>query len=284
MVSMATYCKEKNPVLAGKTLGFIGAGNMATALIRGMVAARLARPGRILISDVDAAKVQRLVAEYGVVAGAGNPEIVKKCDLVVLAVKPQIMNQVLAEIAPAVRAEQCFISIAAGVTLAQLEKALGAGSRVIRVMPNTPALIGAGAACIARGQSATDDDVATARAIFDAVGLSVVLEEKHLDAVTAVSGSGPAYLFFFVEALTEAARRAGLEPDLAEILVKQTVLGAARMVTETDKTPAQLRESVTSPGGTTAAALTVFRDGGFHELIARAIEAARNRSAELGKE
>jgi pyrroline-5-carboxylate reductase len=270
-------------VLENMRLGFIGAGNMATALIRGMLAARLATPQRILIFDIDANKIEKLVAGHGVAAAANNLDLVRRCDLVVLAVKPQVMNRVLAEIAPAVRNDQCFLSIAAGVTLSRLEGALGPRARVIRVMPNTPALIGAGAAGIARGRIATDDDVALARAIFEAVGIAVVLDERRLDAVTAVSGSGPAYLFFFVEALLDAAGRVGLESDVAQALVKQTVLGAARMVVETSQPPAQLREAVTSPGGTTAAALAVLRDGGFTDLIGRAVQAATARSIELGK-
>jgi len=270
-------------VLENTKLGFIGAGNMATALIRGMLAAHLAAPEQILVFDIDSNKINKMVAAHGVLACGDNLDVVKRSDLVVLAVKPQNMKTVLAEIAPAVRGDQCFISIAAGVTLARLESALGPQARVVRVMPNTPALIGAGAAGIARGRMATEGDVALARAIFEAVGTAVVLDEKHLDAVTAVSGSGPAYVFFFVEALLEAAQKVGLDRDVAGKLVKQTLLGAARMVNEVEQTPAQLREAVTSPGGTTFAALTVMREGGFSDLIARAVQAATARSVELGK-
>jgi pyrroline-5-carboxylate reductase len=270
-------------MLGMKTLGFLGSGNMATALIRGILNARLAAPGQIRISDIDAGKIEKLVAGHGVVACANNLDLVRQCDIVVLAVKPQIMNPVLAEIAPSVRGDQCFISIAAGVTLSRLENALGPRARVIRVMPNTPALIGAGAAAIARGRAATDDNVALAKRIFEAVGVAIILDEKHLDAVTAVSGSGPAYLFFFVEALLAAAERVGLDREVGQALVKQTVLGAARMVIEAGQPPDKLREAVTSPGGTTAAALAVLREGGFADLVARAIQAAAARSAELGK-
>jgi len=270
-------------MLEGKRLGFVGAGNMATAMIRGMLAAHLATPNQILISDVDGRKIEKLVVGHGVVACANNLDLVKRCDLVVLAVKPQVMSQVLAEIAPVVRDDQCLLSIAAGVTLSRLEGALGPRARIIRVMPNTSALIGAGAAGVARGRVATDEDVALARAIFEAVGIAIVLDEKHLDAVTAVSGSGPAYLFLFVEALFEAAGQVGLEREVGERLVRQTILGAARMVVETGQSPARLREAVTSPGGTTAAALTVLREGGFTDLVVRAVERARARSIELGK-
>jgi len=270
-------------MLERKRLGFIGGGNMATALIRGMLAAKLATPEQILVADIDAAKTSKLVAAHGIVATPDNLELVKRSDVVLLAVKPQNMNAVLAQIAPAVRDGQCFISIAAGAILSRLEGVLGPHARVIRVMPNTPALIGCGAAGIARGHAATDDDVVLARAIFEAVGLAVVLDEKHLDAVTAVSGSGPAYVFLFVEALLEAAEWVGLEREVAQALVRQTVLGAARMVNETGQTPAQLREAVTSPGGTTAAALTVLREGGFDDLLVRAVQAAKARSIELGK-
>jgi len=270
-------------LLQHKTVGFVGAGNMATALIRGILNARLAAPQEIRISDIDAAKIEKLVSGHGVVACANNLDLIGQCDLVVLSVKPQVMNAVLAEIAPAVRADQCFVSIAAGVKLARLEGALGPRARVIRVMPNTPALVGAGAAALARGRAATDNDVALAKAIFEAVGIAIVLDEKHIDAVTAVSGSGPAYLFFFVEALLVAAEKVGLERDVAQALVKQTILGAARMVVETGQPPDKLREAVTSPGGTTAAALAVLREAGFGDLVARAVQAAAARSVELGK-
>lgn len=269
--------------MKGKQIGFVGAGNMATALIRGVLAAKLARPEQVLIFDVDAGKMDRLVEAHQVVTAKNNCDLVGRCDLVVLAVKPQVMGQVLQEIAPAVRGDQCFISIAAGITLARLEGALGPNARVIRTMPNTPALIGAGAAAIARGHAASDEDAAVAQAIFGAVGSAVVLDEKYLDAVTAISGSGPAYLFFFVEALFEAAERTGLEREIGQALVKQTILGAARMVSELSQTPAQLREAVTSPGGTTAAALAVLREGGFADLIVRAVEAAAARAAQLAK-
>jgi len=270
-------------MLAKTNLGFIGAGNMATALIRGMLEARLAAPEQIAVSDIDGSKTEALVAAHGVSAAPSNLELVEQSDLVILAVKPQNMGQVLQEIAPAAGPERCFISVAAGVPLARIEGALGEKARVIRVMPNTPALIGAGAAAIAKGRNATKHDVALARAIFEAVGIAVVLEEKHLDAVTAVSGSGPAYLFYFVEALIHSAKQVGLDEGTAEALVKQTVLGAARMVAELDQTPAQMREAVTSPGGTTEAALKVMREGGFAEIVLRAVEAATARSIELGK-
>ncbi len=264
-------------------LGFIGAGNMATALIRGILHARCTTPSQILVADIDAAKTAALASAHGVQAAANNCEVVRQCDAVVLAVKPQTMSAVLAEIAPGVRPDQCFISIAAGVTLARLEATLGPQARVIRVMPNTPSLIGAGAAGIAPGTRATDADIALARRLFEAVGIAVVLDEKHLDAVTAVSGSGPAYVFFFVESLLEAAEYAGLERAVAEALVKQTILGAARMIVETGQPPAKLREAVTSPGGTTAAALTVLREKNFTELIVQAVQAAVARSVQLGK-
>lgn len=270
-------------MLSQKQLGFIGGGNMAKALIGGLLRAKLAAPNQILVYDVDGDKMEDLAAAHGIGSCDGNVDLVQESDLVILAVKPQTLAAVLEEIAPAARTNQCFISIAAGVTLARLEHTLGKGIRIIRVMPNTPALIGSGAAGIARGAAARDADVALARAIFEAVGVAVVVEETRLDAVTAVSGSGPAYLFHFVEVLQAAAEAVGLESDVAELLVKQTVLGAARMVDELARTPAELREAVTSPGGTTAAALNVLGEGDFAGLIRRAVEAAVARSVELGK-
>jgi len=271
-------------MLAQTRLGFIGAGRMATALIRGLLDAALVAPRQILVADVDAEKAQTLVSGHGVSACASNPELIRQADLVVLAVKPQHMVGVLDEIAPALRAaEQAFISIAAGVSLAKIQSHLGDEARVVRVMPNTPALIGAGVAGIAAGARATPDDVARTRAIFEAVGVAVVLDERDLDAVTAVSGSGPAYVFYFIESFIEAAIDAGLAPEVAALLVKRTVLGAARMANELTPAPAELRQAVTSRGGTTEAALRILREKGFQALLKRAVEAARERSIELGK-
>jgi pyrroline-5-carboxylate reductase len=270
-------------MLSDMRLGFIGAGNMATALIRGLLEAELVVPEQILVSDIDAEKTAELVSAYKVTACPGNRALVKDADVVILAVKPRDMARVTAEISSEVREGQTFISIAAGVPIERLANGLGPEARILRVMPNTPAVIGAGAAGIAPGPRATDNDIAITRAIFEAVGIVVVVEEKDLDAVTAVSGSGPAYVFYFTEAFIAAAIEAGLDEATAVTLVKATVLGAAEMMSELDQPPSTLRQAVTSPGGTTQAALAVLQDGGLDDLVKRAVAAAKNRSSELGK-
>jgi pyrroline-5-carboxylate reductase len=198
-------------------------------------------------------------------------------------VKPQVIDTVLAEIAAAVDAKKLVISIAAGVTLARIEKALTPGSRAVRVMPNTPALVLAGAAAIAGGTGATSDDLGLAQSIFDSVGRSVIVEEKLMDAVTGLSGSGPAYVFLIIDALSDAGVKAGLPRQLALELAAQTVYGSAKMVLETKEHPGKLRDMVTSPGGTTIEGLHALEKGKLRATLMNAVEAATARSKELGK-
>jgi len=240
-------------------------------------------PDRVKAFDVMDERLRYMEQTYGVGGFKDAVEMGKQCDIVVLAVKPQVVPKALASYKPASGPQQLMISICAGTTIATLENGLAKGSRVIRVMPNTPALIGAGAAALCKGTHATDEDLAVAREIFEAIGIAVVVEEKMMDAVTGLSGSGPAYVFQFIEALSDGGVNMGLARDVATKLAVQTVIGAARMVAELGKHPAVLKEMVTSPGGTTIAGLYALERGGIRGLIMEAIEDATTRSEELGQ-
>ncbi len=265
-----------------KTVGFIGAGNMARAIIRGMISTQQVRPGQVWISEVNPDQVTSLAADTGVNAANNNFELARQCDVLVLATKPHHVSGVMEEIRGVLERERhLVISICAGVRTHRIEEAAGPDVHVIRVMPNTPALIGSGSAAIAGGKYADAADLEIASQIFDSVGTSVVLNEDKLDAVTGVSGSGPAYVFRFMEALLLAAEEQGLTPTEARILVPQMVLGAVRMAVEGDRGLAELREAVTTPGGTTAAGLRVLEENNFMQLMGKCVAAATERSAEL---
>ncbi|MGP7969524.1 MAG: pyrroline-5-carboxylate reductase [Desulfobaccales bacterium] len=267
--------------LKGVRLGFIGAGAMGGAIIQGLLAGGRVAGKDLVYYDPERTR-QKQMDQLGVQA-AKAPAAVMEAQVVLLAVKPQIMGQVVAEIQAAARPDHLIISIAAGVTLKALETALPQ-SRVIRAMPNTPTLAGAGMAALAPGSRATQEDLALALEIFEAVGRAVVVEEKLMDAVTGLSGSGPAYVAVFLEALTDGGVKMGLPRPLALLLASQTVFGAARLCLEQEITPGMLKDLVTSPGGTTIAGLHVLEEGRFRGLVMSAVEAAARRSRELGKE
>ncbi len=264
-------------------IAFLGGGNMAEALIKGMLAAGTMPPDRIMVSDISAARLEHLRTTYGIIVLKHNRETVGEPGILVLCVKPQVMEKALAELGPAVHENTLIISVAAGVTIASIEKALGRPHRVVRVMPNTPALVLAGAAALAPGKNATQADLAAATEIFSSVGRAVVVDERLMDAVTGLSGSGPAYVFTLIEALADAGVKTGLPRHLALELAAQTVYGAAKMVIETKEHPGKLRDMVTSPGGTTIAGLHVLEQGNFRATVMNAVEAAAARSKELGK-
>jgi pyrroline-5-carboxylate reductase len=264
-------------------IGFIGAGNMGAALIRGVLDAHITSPQRVWAADVAAEKLSALKDDLHIQITESNPEILKHCNVVVLAVKPQNMGDVLSEIASTARADHLFISIAAGIPTARIETALGSKPRVVRVMPNTPALIKCGASALARGRYATEDDLTFAVRMFQAVGVAVTLDESLLDLVTGLTGSGPAYIFLMIESLIKAGIELGLKQEDADQLVKQMVLGAARMASELPQTPAQLREAVTSPGGTTFAGLQVLDKAKFRDVISAAVKRATERAKELAQ-
>ena len=267
--------------LKGVKLGFIGAGAMGGAIIQGLLAGGRVVGKNLVYYDPDRTR-QTQMDQLGVQA-ATAPAAVMEAQVVLLAVKPQVMGQVLAGIREAARPDHLIISIAAGVTLKTLETALPQ-SRVIRAMPNTPTLAGVGMAALAPGGRATPLDLALALEIFEAVGRAVVVEEKLMDAVTGLSGSGPAYVAVFLEALTDGGVKMGLPRPLALLLASQTVIGAARLCLEKEITPGTLKDLVTSPGGTTIAGLHVLEEGRFRGLVMSAVEAAARRSRELGKE
>ena len=265
-------------------IGLVGAGRMATALARGFVGAKLLAPSAIVASDPIAAARAAFEREVpGARVVAENGPVVSQADVVILAVKPQDIDAVLREIRPEVTKDKLLISIAAGVSLRRLESALGPQARVVRVMPNTPALVGKGAAVAVRGARATAADERLTLALFGGVGEAVaVRREALMDPVTGLSGSGPAYVYLFAEALIEGGVREGLPEPVARRLAFQTLEGAAAMLKETRKSPAKLREMVSSPGGTTVAGLARLAQGRFRESVSAAVCAATRRSRELG--
>jgi pyrroline-5-carboxylate reductase len=266
-----------------KKIAFLGGGNMAEALIKGILAAGTAKAGQLSVTDISADRLEYLKKAYGIIVQKSNKDAVSGADVVLLCVKPQVMDKLLEEVAPAAGSGKLVISIAAGITLARIEKALTANPRVVRVMPNTPALVLAGAAALAGGKNATADDLAVAQSIFNSVGRAVTVEEKLMDAVTGLSGSGPAYVFMIIDALSDAGVKAGLPRQLALELAAQTVYGSAKMVLETKEHPGKLRDMVTSPGGTTIEGLHALEKGKLRAVLMNAVEAATARSKELGK-
>jgi len=270
-------------MLKGKKIGFIGGGKMGNVLISGILSHNLMPADKITVSDVAKDRLEDIKKTYGVRGTADNKKIVKDADIVILAVKPQIMAAVLKEIARAINKSKLIISIAAGISTQYIEGLLKKEARVIRVMPNTPALIGEGAAAITSGSHATDEDFAITRYIFEAVGITVSVTEDLMDAVTGLSGSGPAYGFVIIDALADAGVNMGLSRDIALKLAAQTLLGAAKLCLKGDKHPAELRDMVTSPGGTTIAGLKALEEGKLRATLIAAVEAATLRGKELGR-
>jgi pyrroline-5-carboxylate reductase len=259
-------------------IGFIGGGNMAEALIKGMVQAGMKD---IIVSEPREDRRAYLEKTYSVKTTSDNKEIVKQSAIVILAVKPQNIDDVTSEVAPFVTGEKLVVSIAAGITLPYLTSRL-ATSKIVRVMPNTPALVQEGMSVLSMCECIHDKEMAIVRGIFMSVGKVLVLPEKYMDAVTAVSGSGPAFVALFAEAMIAAGTKMGLTEDTASELAVQTVIGTAKLL-ETGMPPDKLREMVTSPGGTTAAGLKVFEEKGLKEMVSSVIEAAAKRSKELGR-
>jgi pyrroline-5-carboxylate reductase len=263
-------------------IGFIGGGNMAEALIKGLLVGGVPATD-ILVGEPATSRQSELHSRYGVTVRGENLSVVKDSDLVILAIKPQIAAAVMKELAAAGAGAKLYISIMAGVTIAAMEAILPAGSRVVRVMPNTPALVLEGGAALSPGSGVATEELTLARRILELVGRCWVVEEKLLDAVTGLSGSGPAYVLTFIEALADAGVKNGLPRDIAAGLALQTVYGTAKLLRETGEHPAILREKVTSPGGTTIAGLHVLEADGFRGTIINAVDAATARSKELGK-
>ncbi len=269
--------------IKGKRVGFVGGGNMGEALIKGLAAANLVPPEAIHVSDPRIERLRDLDRLYGVQLAPDNVKLVQESDVVILAVKPQIMVPVLREIAPAVTRRKLLISLAAGVSTSHIRAALGKEVRLIRVMPNTPALVLEGVTAIAKADGLEHDDLETAEEIFKAVGKVVVLDEVLMDAVTGLSGSGPAYIAVVIESLADGGVKVGLDRATAMVLATQTVLGAARLLLETGLHPGALKDMVSSPGGTSIAGIAALEDGGIRTTFIKAVERATERSRELGR-
>ncbi|MBX3424104.1 MAG: pyrroline-5-carboxylate reductase [Pirellulales bacterium] len=265
-------------------LGFIGSGRMATALARGCVAAGLTSAEQIHASDpVEGARISFAAAVTGASVGDDNAAVLAACDTIVLAVKPQMMADVLAGVRTQAASRHLFVSIAAGKTLAWLAEQLPPETRLVRVMPNTPCLIGEGASCFSRGAAATDADASLVEQLLGSVGLAREVDESLLDAVTGLSGSGPAFVYTAIEAMAAGAVAKGMSPELALELAAATARGAAGMIRETGLSPAELRAQVTSPGGTTLAGLQTLENMAGAAAFQAAVEAAAKRSIELGE-
>jgi pyrroline-5-carboxylate reductase len=269
--------------LQNKTIAFIGAGNMAEALVQGVLAAKTISSERVWVTDVRSERLAFMRERYGVHGTANNREAVSAADVIILAVKPQQMTVVLKDLKPSMSADKLIVSIAAGVTTGRIEQELGDRVRVVRVMPNTPALVGEGAAALCTGKFAADTDVRLAETILAAVGITVRVDESLMDAVTALSGSGPAYVFHVAEAMIEAGKRCGLPEDVAVQLTVQTIKGAGKLLAESGEPAGELRRKVTSPGGTTEAALGVMAQHDLKGVFREAIEAATARGRKLSQ-
>lgn len=269
--------------MKSKQLGIIGAGNMASALARGLIVSGRLSAAQIRVSDVSAAQCEALQQAHGVQSAESTPALVAWANVVLIAVKPQVVPSILPELAAAYRKDQLVLSIAAGVATQVIADALEPGARVVRAMPNTPALVLEGATALARGEHATDSDVALARDIFDAVGSTVVLDEAQMDAVTGLSGSGPAYVMLVAEALADGGVRMGLKRETALALAVRTLYGSAKLLLESGEHPAALKDKVASPAGTTIAGLCALERLGVRNAFIEAVTAATLRSTELGK-
>ena len=264
------------------SIGFLGAGQMATALAKGWQTPGLLDVGKSIASDPFAKARAAFSSSTGIRCVDSNADVAVACPIIVLAVKPQMMSALLAEIRPALGSATLVISIAAGIGLAQLADGLGSSTRIVRVMPNTPALVGLSATAFSASTAATPADVELVSTLFSAIGVAFPVAEKLLDAVTGLSGSGPAYVYVMIEALADGGVRAGLPRDVALKLAAQTVLGSAKMVLETGLHPGALKDAVASPGGTTIAGLHALERAGFRGAIMDAVLAAAERAAELG--
>jgi pyrroline-5-carboxylate reductase len=267
---------------AGAKIAVVGAGNMAEALVKGLIQAEGIDATNIVVSARRVARAERLASKYSVTASPDNASCVRDAAIVLLAVKPQVMSGVLAGLRPHISKDALVLSVAAGITTSTIESLLEPGVRVVRAMPNTPAMIGMSATAIAPGANATDADMESARVVFAAVGRVVLVDEVHLDAVTGLSGSGPAYIFLIMEALADAGVKVGLSREIALELAAQTLLGSAQMLLQTGEHPGRLKDQVTSPGGTAIAGLHTLEEGGLRTTLINAVEAATRRAKELG--
>jgi pyrroline-5-carboxylate reductase len=267
----------------GTKIGFIGTGNMGEALIAGLLKAKFASPDQIMAFDADKERLRSIQKKHGIQTDSNNVDLVFQCQTIILCVKPQTMKDVIEEITDALDSSKLLVSIAAGVPLYAIESYARKPLRLIRVMPNIAVLVQEGASAIATGSLATEEDMKLARSIFDCVGRSITANESLLDAVTGLSGSGPAYILLIIEALIDAGVLLGMTRPQASTLAIQTVMGSVKLLSDTGEHPALLREKVTSPGGTTAAGLYKLEAGGLRKTLIDAVVAATQKAKELGE-
>ena len=268
--------------ISGKKIGFIGTGKMGEALIRGILHAELIPPDNIYASDVDSVKLKSLGTELKINTCRDNCDAVLNSDIIIIAVKPQTIPEVLKDTGSSIK-DRLIISIAAGVPIAVFESALPRGTKVVRVMPNIAATVKEAASAISPGSAVSREEAAIAGEIFNSIGRTVILPEHLMDAVTGLSGSGPAYVFTVIEALADGGVHEGLDRKTARLLAAQTVLGAAKMVLEDEAHTGELRDMVTSPGGTTIRGIRIMEERGVRVAMMNAVIAACERSRELGK-
>jgi pyrroline-5-carboxylate reductase len=269
-------------MLRDRRVVFIGAGNMGEALLAGLLHGGHLPPAQLRCSDISPARRDLISRTYRVVTSDKNREMAEWADVIVLAVEPQVLDEVSEEIAPVIGASKLVVSVAAGYPIARIARHLNGVTRIVRAMPNTPSIIREGVTAMAHDAELSEEDLATARELFTAVGTVVVVAERSMDVVTGLSGSGPAYVFLMIEALADGGVKMGLPRETAQLLAAQTVAGAARLVVESQEHPAVLKDRVASPGGTTIAGLYELERGRFRATVISAVEAASRRSAELG--
>ncbi|MEE8124813.1 MAG: pyrroline-5-carboxylate reductase [Nitrospirales bacterium] len=265
-------------------IAFLGAGNMAEALVAGILKAKQTQPNNIFATDISPMRLESLEKGYQIQVGSNNLEAVRWADVIILCVKPQVMSDVSSEIHTSLSPKQLVISVAAGYPMSRIQKHIGPNIALVRAMPNTPAVIQEGVTALAGGEGLSSEFLHIAQRIFESVGKVVIVDEKLMDAVTGLSGSGPAYIYLIIEALIDGGVQVGLPRAVAHVLAVQTVVGAAKMVIETGMHPALLKDRVTSPGGTTMAGLQQLENGGIRATLIEAVEAATHRSVELGQE
>lgn len=270
-------------MLKNKKIAIIGAGNIAEALVSGLLKGRVVLPSNIFATDVSEQRRQLFKTRYGVRVGSNNVEATKGAHVIILAVKPQVIDQVVAELKLPVKSDPLVLSVAAGVPISRLQAKFPANTRIIRVMPNTPSIVLAGATAIAGGPGVTPQQLEIGQAIFEAVGKVVVVEESHIDTITGLSGGGPAYVCVFIEALADGGVKMGLPRSVAMLLAAQTVMGTAKMVLESGEHPGVLKDRLASPGGTTIAGLHSLEEGKLRGTVMNAVQSATLRSRELGQ-
>lgn len=270
-------------MLKNQKIVIIGAGNIAEALVSGLLQGKVVQPTQIFATDISEQRLQHFKQKYGVRVGSSNIDAVKRANIIVLAVKPQVLGEVLEGLKFSSAAKPLIISVAAGVTIEKIQEGISSKSCIIRVMPNTPSIVLEGATALAGGPGVSPQQLEMAKSMFEAVGKAVVVDESHIDAITGLSGGGPAYVCVFIDALADGGVKMGLSRPVAQLLAAQTVLGAAKMVLDSGEHPGVLKDRVASPGGTTIAGLHSLEEGKFRGTVMNAVQSATQRSRELAQ-